>query len=243
LGFEQIDKKGTLPIKPEGEKVAKKIVKAAIPPREITMKSDTTKFKKILRVGLIGLSTITFLLSTYSILFAGKRYWSYPLTPMDRTTISQYFGNYWSGHGYHLGVDVYNLKKFPVYTKVKNARWGYVRYAGPATGYGNVVIIESPREYESSTNPKKWHHPICQVYAHLTNDSYLKATKKKIGQTIDVGWVIGRLAPTSENGGWPVHLHYGTHKGNYGKWVYYGYTSNKAELNNWYEPLNILANY
>jgi hypothetical protein len=191
---------------------------------------------------LLGLLTLIFSLSMQSVLMAADL-WSYPLTPWNKDTISQHC-TFRPGYGYHLGDDVYNTQYFPEYTQVKNARWGYVRFAGPATGYGNAVIIESPRKFESSTDPKKWKNPRCQVYGHLKNDSYLQAMKKKIGQTIDRGVIIGRLGNSAENGGYPVHLHYGIRKGNYSKtWVYWGYSSNKKELDNWEHPCDVISKY
>ncbi len=174
---------------------------------------------------------------------AAADYWSYPLSSWS---ISRDFGvwvNNWNGagaSGYHLGQDV----AMQALTMVKNARWGFVRFAGPASGYGNAVIIESPREYETSTDPSKWTNPYTQIFGHLRADSYLAATKKLIGKTVDRGVVIGRLGYSSENGGFAPHLHYGIRKGRYSsKWVYFGYSSSKDVLSQWVKPSTVIKNY
>jgi murein DD-endopeptidase MepM/ murein hydrolase activator NlpD len=132
----------------------------------------------------------------------------------------------------------------PALTPVKNARWGYVRFAGPANGYGNVVIIESPRDFEPSTNPSKWKNPYCQVFAHLRPDSYLAATKAKLGKTIDRGTIVGRLGYSNENGGYAPHLHYGIRKGRYSStWVYYGYWPTTKVRDQWLKGSTIIKNY
>lgn len=170
-------------------------------------------------------------------------YWSYPLSSWS---ISRNFGvwvNNWDGkgsNGYHLGQDISKS----ALTTVKNARWGYVRFAGPATGYGYVVIVESPREYEASTDPSTWKNPYCQVYGHLRYDSYLAATIAKKNKLIDRGWVIGRLGYSNENGGWAPHLHYGLRKGRYSStWVYQGYSSSSSILGQWSKPSSIIDGY
>ena len=164
-------------------------------------------------------------------------WWSYPVSGWS---VSQHFGVWRSGYGYHLGDDV--LK--PAYTVVRNARWGYVRHVGLHTGYGWVVIIESPREWEPSTDPRTWRNPVCQVYGHLRYDSYLVATKAKLNRLVDRGWVVGRLGTSYENGGWTPHLHYGIRKGCYTtSWVYWGYTTSSAVRESWYHPCTIISQY
>lgn len=170
-------------------------------------------------------------------------YWSYPLSSWN---VSRDFGvwvNNWDGKGssgYHLGQDVSKS----ALTTVKNARWGYVRFVGPKTGYGNVVIIESPRDFEPSTNPGTWKNPYCQVLGHLRNDSYLAATKAKLGKTIDRGTIVGRLGYSNENGGYTPHLHYGIRKGRYSStWVYYGYWPTTQVRDQWLKGSTIINNY
>lgn len=170
-------------------------------------------------------------------------YWSYPLSswPVSRD-VGKWVNN-WNGagaNGYHLAQDI----PMPALTTIKNARWGYVRFVGSVSGYGNVVIIESPRDYESSTDPSKWKNPYTQVYGHLRSDSYLTATQKLIGKTVDGGVVIGRLGYKTENGGFTPHLHYGIRKGRYSStWVYWGYSSSSAVLDQWVKGNVIIDKY
>jgi len=164
-------------------------------------------------------------------------WWSNPVTPWN---VSQHFGVWVNGRGYHLGDDVIK----PAYTQIKNARWGYVRHVGYHTGYGWVVIIESPRDYESSTSPSKWEKPRCQVFGHLRNDSYLAATKAKLNKLVDRGWVVGRLGTKEENGGYTPHLHYGIRDGRYSStWVYWGYTTSSTEKSKWNHPCEYISKY
>ncbi|MBM4139887.1 MAG: M23 family metallopeptidase [Nitrospira sp.] len=182
---------------------------------------------------LIFASLFTFVSHAFS-----ADYWSYPLSPWSPVTRG--FGIWVSGWGYHLGEDVVK----PAYTIVKNARWGYVRHVAPHTKYGWVVVIESPREWETSTDPKTWKNPICHVYGHLRYDSYLAATKVKLNKLIDRGWIIGRLGTSSENGGYTPHLHFGARKGRYtSTWVYWGYSTSSSVLSQWYKPSSVINNY
>jgi murein DD-endopeptidase MepM/ murein hydrolase activator NlpD len=176
-------------------------------------------------------------------------WWSNPITPWK---VSQQFGFWVNPSGYHLGDDI----SASAYTKVENSRWGYVRAVKnfPALfdkkgiitkkNYGWVVIIESPREWETSTDPKDWKNPRCQVFGHLRNDEFLAATKAKSGKVVDRGWVVGRLGTTSENGRWAPHLHYGIREGRYSSsWVYWGYTTSATEKNKWNHPCDYIAKY
>jgi murein DD-endopeptidase MepM/ murein hydrolase activator NlpD len=172
-----------------------------------------------------------------SVTASAADYWSAPLSSWN---VNLGFGSWVNGWGYHLGEDVVK----PAYTQVKNARWGYVRHVGYHTSYGWVVIIESPRDWEASTDPKTWKNPTCQVYGHLRYDSYLTATKSKLNTLIDRGTVIGRLGTSGENGGWTPHLHYGTRKGRYTtSWVYFGYTTSSSVLSQWYKPSSVINGY
>jgi hypothetical protein len=168
---------------------------------------------------------------------AAVDYWSYPRVPWN---VSRHFGTWVSGWGYHLGDDV----PAPAYTSVMNARWGYIRHVGWHTSYGYVVIIESPLDWEPSSNPATWRRPVCQVFGHLRWDSYLSTTKAKVGTMVDRSWVVGHLGTSSENGGYTPHLHYGLRKGRYtSSWAYWGYSTSYAETGKWYHPCAIIPNY
>jgi murein DD-endopeptidase MepM/ murein hydrolase activator NlpD len=198
--------------------------------------------------GLFFLLVIGLILNFSSVVLAAD-YWSYPVSNFKLPQDGKPGGwKYWfvdkSGKvwGWHLGQDLCKDWK----TEVKNARWGYVRHVDQHTSYGWVVVIESPRDYEKSTDPKTWNNPICHVYGHLRDDSYLDKTKKKIGQLIDKGVTIGRMGNKAENGGWDaIHVHFGMRKGRYESsgFVYNGYTTSQTVLNNWVKPSSIVDNY
>lgn len=189
---------------------------------------------------IFAIVAIVFLLSSVAM---AADYWSYPFSSVNIPADGKAGGwKYWlNGWGWHLGQDI--LK--PAKTQVKNARWGYVRHVDVHTKFGHVVVIESPRDYEQSTNPSKWKNPICHIYGHLRHDEYLDNTIAKKGKTIDRGTVIGRVGNKSENGGWDAeHLHFGMRNGRYSStWVYFGYTQDSTVLSKWTKPSNIVNNY
>ncbi len=185
--------------------------------------------------------TVVFLLSSVAI---AADYWSYPVSSATIAADGKPGGwKYWlNGWGWHLGQDLIK----PAKTQIKNARWGYVRHVGEHASFGHVVIIESPREYEPSTDPARWKNPITHIYGHLRHDEYLDKTIAKIGKTIDRGTVIGRIGNKAENGGWSTeHLHFGMRNGRYvaSPWVYFGYTTDSNTLSKWKKPSSIVDNY
>jgi murein DD-endopeptidase MepM/ murein hydrolase activator NlpD len=170
----------------------------------------------------------------------GEGNWSFPLD--GSWNVVQEFGpSTLFPKKFHLGEDVPRAEG----TQVKNARWGYVRRAQcNVTGYGAVVIIESPRDWEASTNPATWLNPRVHLYGHLKCDARLTSIQGKIGKLIDRGATIGTIGSKSENGGWSPHLHFGVRKGRYvSSWVYWGYTTDYNVYRTWYDPSDTINNY
>ena len=160
--------------------------------------------------------------------------WGYPLSSWKITREKGVWVDDWDGNGksgYHLGQDV----SATAGTSVKNSRWGIVRFAGPKSGYGYVVIIESPRDAVAPTSdPATWKNVRVQVYGHLRNDTAMAATKAKIGKAISKGATIGTIGSKSENGGFNPHLHYGVKLGRYtDTWTYWGYSSSATVNAEW----------
>lgn len=115
--------------------------------------------------------------------------------PIDRKLfwISSIFGprkkanNTW---GFHYGIDMAALKGIPV----KAAHSGTIVQAGPANGYGNMIVIRHSQKY-------------CTRYAHLDTIGV------SIGQLVKTGQVIGTVGNTGlvrgKNGAENAHhLHF-----------------------------------
>jgi len=178
---------------------------------------DANRSMQVVHPGLSAgqmTSTVVPLQSAYA---ATAFYW--PLQTYQES--SYWFGQYVSGKGYHLGQDVCGGAGTPVFA-VANGR---VVFAGSASGYGGVVVVE----HVISRTPDV---RVCTVYGHLRASDI----KVRSGWDIGQGRLLGYLGTRSENGGWVPHLHYGVRKGKHpGYWVYQGYGSS-AVLANWYNP-------
>jgi len=94
----------------------------------------------------------------------------------------------------HMGIDIGAPLHTPVF-----AFWdGIVFAAGynPAPGdYGHVIVTE--HSFEGT--------PLWALYGHLSAAS---VEEKQPGEPIQKGAQLGTLGAASENGGWPVHLHF-----------------------------------
>ena len=99
-------------------------------------------------------------------------------------------GTLWITHGYHMGIgnlaiDFSAVAEAPVYAMAD----GVVR--GRNTGGGSWIRVDT-----SNSNIICWY---THVYKWTVN----------VGTTVKKGQLIGRIAPTSHNGGYPTHLHMG----------------------------------
>ena len=99
-------------------------------------------------------------------------------------------GTLWITHGYHMGIgnqaiDFSAVAEAPVYSMAD----GVVR--GRNTGGGSWIRVDT-----SNSNIICWY---THVYKWTVN----------VGTTVKKGQLIGRIAPTSHNGGYPTHLHMG----------------------------------
>lgn len=94
----------------------------------------------------------------------------------------------------HMGIDIGAPLETPVH-----AFWdGWIDQVGynPAPGdYGNVIITR-----HTLAGIELW-----ALHGHLSAESI---RGKKPGQTVQRGQVLGTLGSESENGGWPIHLHF-----------------------------------
>jgi len=143
----------------------------------------------------------------------------YPLSTWDITT---HQGEAIGGGLYHMGVDVGG--HLPAGTPVYAVADGVVKEAQVRTQFGLVVLIEHRPVGED---------PNVSLYGHLDPDQVLVTP----GQVVKVGDVIGVLGNETNNGGWPVHLHFGIYKAAYtGEWVYYGHVYDQADVRYWDDP-------
>lgn len=94
----------------------------------------------------------------------------------------------------HLGIDLWVKPQTVVYAPLEGKVHSYANNEGLGN-YGPTIILE---------------HNITDLtfytlYGHLTRDS-LKTLKR--GSTLKTGALLGRIGTSSENGGWPAHLHF-----------------------------------
>lgn len=139
--------------------------------------------------------------------------------------------------GIHLGVDI-NLN---TNTKIKCIGRGKVVYSRLHKGssdhpnWGNIIII-------AHKNPKT-KKVFFSLYAHLNKKLV------KYGQNIEIGDVIGTIAPknTPKNGFWPdSHLHFAIYIGKWHKKVLPGYYKNnnsQTNISDWQNPIPFIKNY
>ena len=142
--------------------------------------------------------------------------------PLGVYNPSEEHGYQMSNGLYHMGVDVgFELSEGdPVYAIAD----GVVKEAQERSQFGLVVLIE-----HTLPNGKK----IVSLYGHM-RPSDIPVTP---GTVVKAGDRIGSLAVPEENGGWPLHLHWGIYKTEYtGEWVYYGHVSDPEIADQWYSP-------
>ncbi len=109
--------------------------------------------------------------------------WTYPTT--CDTTVSDHFG---TRGGAHRGVDIAG----PLGTSIYAARGGKVIESGPATGFGNWIIIQH------EIDGKK----VDTVYGHMQAGDLLV----KKGDTVEPGQEISKIG--NEGGSTGPHLHF-----------------------------------
>jgi murein DD-endopeptidase MepM/ murein hydrolase activator NlpD len=84
---------------------------------------------------------------------------------------------------YHTGIDIAAPKGTPIYC----SKAGKVSYSGWKTGYGYIIIIEHPNQFQTT-------------YAHCSK------LNVKVGQAVNVGQIIGLVGRTGVATG--SHLHF-----------------------------------
>lgn len=186
---------------------------------------------------VIGIACFVIVVSAWGIVFANGI--SSMMLPLDNYIVN--CNIFWStcNGAYHLGEDAYASVGDVVYSAADGIVV-HAKYHAPTkdavTGeirknYGGMVMIE-----HSLLNGEK----IVTVYGHLGKDQGTDILVSS-GQTVNKGQPIGRIGPIEENGNYPVHLHYGIHKGAYvegtscdGHWKYAGYDYSGCSKNDWY---------
>jgi len=156
--------------------------------------------------------------------------------PLDSYVVgSNCFGRYGLviAKNWHLGEDATAVAG----TNVKTIAKGIVKDARTHTGYGGMYIIE-----HTLLSGEK----LCSIYPHMDYSSFAK----KVGDEVAKGEYLGKIGTTSQNGGWPEHLHFGIHKGAYNsvnylcnganEWSYAGYTGCISVLDDWCNPTEFI---
>lgn len=107
--------------------------------------------------------------------------------PLQKGRISSGFGNrvhpVLNRRVYHTGIDIAAPKGTPIYC----SKAGKVSYSGWKTGYGYIIIIEHPNQFQTT-------------YAHCSK------LNVKVGQAVNVGQIIGLVGRTGVATG--AHLHF-----------------------------------
>lgn len=102
------------------------------------------------------------------------------------TTLTSGFGPRWGTE--HRGVDYAGPVGTPIYAFTD----GTVREAGPASGFGNWIIVDHVVDGK----------PYSTVYGHMESDGVLVTT----GQQVTAGQEIGRIGNAGQSTG--AHLHF-----------------------------------
>ncbi len=107
--------------------------------------------------------------------------------PLNKGRISSRFGNrihpVLNRRIYHTGIDIAAPKGTPIYC----SKGGKISYSGWKTGYGYIIIIDHPNQFQT-------------VYAHCSK------LHVKVGQAVSVGQLIGLVGRTGVATG--SHLHF-----------------------------------
>ena len=142
--------------------------------------------------------------------------------PLDSWLVSISQGVQLSDGTYHMGIDAGD--ELPAGANVYAIADGVVKEARVRTRFGLVVLVEHD-------TPEDGKH--VSLYGHLRPSD----VRVQVGQTVSAGDVIGVLGSPSENGGWPVHIHFGIHKSEYSPvWIYYGHVRDPGVGEQWYLP-------
>ncbi|OGY82341.1 MAG: hypothetical protein A3F54_02210 [Candidatus Kerfeldbacteria bacterium RIFCSPHIGHO2_12_FULL_48_17] len=186
---------------------------------DLLMKTKVRKHEYFKRLWCIGLMIIAINLCVLKNAWS----WRYPLDGNWNVTFD--FGST-SSRGTHLAEDVPR----PGGTGVYAGDDGMVIYAGPASGYSQVIVIE---HYSSTLGT------VCSVTGHL---SARRGLLVKTGNWVTEGQLIAYVADDDEDGGsWGPHVHWGIRKGeDPGTWVYYGYQP-PGDIDDWVDPTDFLS--
>ncbi|MFA6296878.1 MAG: M23 family metallopeptidase [Patescibacteria group bacterium] len=129
--------------------------------------------------------------------------------------------------GYHAGADIeINPDQIdqdvPIYA-IEDAQ---VVYLGYVSGYGGVIILQG------NVN----NQPVTFLYGHIK----LSSVNLSVGDQVSNGQQIGILGDqySTETDRERKHLHFAIHKGS--NIELRGYVNNEAELQNWYNPNDII---
>lgn len=98
----------------------------------------------------------------------------------------------------HLGMDFFVVPGTPVCAPLDGIVHSLANNRAHLD-YGPVVILEHPSQSDSDGST------FFTLYGHLSEDSLQNL---KIGERISRGQAFARIGASTENGGWPPHLHF-----------------------------------
>ena len=115
---------------------------------------------------------------------------------LERRVIYEFYENFATAstdfRNIHLGMDFWTNAGTPIFAPLKGEVHSFQANQG-AGNYGPTIILYHPAE------------KIYSLYGHV---SMADLVPLEIGLPIAAGQLIGHLGNTTENGGWPPHLHF-----------------------------------
>lgn len=115
--------------------------------------------------------------------------------------------------GIHLGVDLDVPEGTPVFAGVH----GEVQYAGPASGYGNLVVVvetytDAPKTWTNGLGELQERQQVLFLFGHLRPTELFggegQRVQLKAGDCVTPSTVIGYIERDSHNGDGAEHVHY-----------------------------------
>jgi len=130
-------------------------------------------------------------------------------------------------YGYHTGIDIeINANQVNQDIRVYAVADSKIVYIGWISGYGGVIILQGQIDNQ----------PVTFLYGHIK----LSSVNLSVGDQIKKGQQIAVLGNeySNETDSERKHLHFAIHKGS--SIELQGYVNNQSELDNWYDPNEII---
>jgi murein DD-endopeptidase MepM/ murein hydrolase activator NlpD len=135
--------------------------------------------------------------------------YGYPVTPYQP---GSYAGRSFFYDRVHLGED----EQEPEETPIVSIGPGVVKFYGPATGYGELVVavqhdLGAPHTFTNAYGEAVSTRYILSIYGHLRASRYRggAGTGLVVGSTVSAGTIIGYVNDGAHNGDGTEHVHVG----------------------------------